>query len=156
MKYTVEMSNKLNELLERTYDAEKGFKQAAEKVDNTTIKQFFMDSAKQRYNFGQELKTEIRSFGQAPEKGGSAKGTLHRSWIDFKSLFTQNNEEAMLEEVHRGEKEAIATYNDILHDKDFVLPPSTESLLMRHRNAIRETLETATYLKQQYRNSKSQ
>jgi uncharacterized protein (TIGR02284 family) len=143
MKYTVEMSNKLNELLERTYDAEKGFKQAAEKVDNTTIKQFFMDSAKQRYNFGQELKAEIRSFGQAPEKGGSAKGTLHRSWIDFKSLFTQNNEEAMLEEVHRGEKEAIATYNDILHDKDFVLPPSTESLLMRHRNAIRETLETA-------------
>ncbi len=143
MKYTVEMSNKLNELLERTYDAEKGFKQAAEKVDNTTIKQFFMDSAKQRYNFGQELKAEIRSFGQAPEKGGSAKGTLHRSWIDFKSLFTQNNEEAMLEEVHHGEKEAIATYNDILHDKDFVLPPSTESLLMRHRNAIRETLETA-------------
>ncbi|NDV17262.1 PA2169 family four-helix-bundle protein [Muricauda sp. TY007] len=143
MKYTVEMSNKLNELLERTYDAEKGFKQAAEKVNNTTIKQFFMDSAKQRYNFGQELKAEIMSFGQTPEKGGSTKGTLHRSWIDFKSLFTTNNEEAMLEEVHRGEKEAIATYNDILHDKDFVLPPSTESLLMKHRNAIRETLETA-------------
>ena len=73
MKYTVEMSNKLNELLERTYDAEKGFKQAAEKVDNTTIKQFFMDSAKQRYNFGQELKTEIRSFGQAPEKAEAQK-----------------------------------------------------------------------------------
>ncbi|AEM70755.1 Conserved hypothetical protein CHP02284 [Allomuricauda ruestringensis DSM 13258] len=143
MKYTVEMSDKLNELLERTYDAEKGFKQAAEKVDNKTIKDFFLNSAKQRYNFGQELKAEIMSFGQAPNEGGSAKGTLHRSWIDFKSLFTSNNEEAMLEEVHRGEKEAIATYNDILHDKDFVLPPSTESLLMKHRNAIRETLETA-------------
>ena len=37
MKYTVEMSNKLNELLERTYDGEKGFKQAAEKVDNKTM-----------------------------------------------------------------------------------------------------------------------
>jgi len=143
MKYTVEMSNKLNELLERTYDAEKGFKQAAEKVDNETIKQFFLDSAKQRYNFGHELKAEIKAFGQSPEKGGSTKGTLHRSWIDFKSLFSTNNEEAMLEEVNRGEKEAIETYNDILHDKDFVLPPSTESLLMKQRNAIRETLETA-------------
>lgn len=143
MKYTVEMSNKLNELLERTHDAEKGFKQAAEKVDNKTIKEFFLNSAKQRYNFGQELKAEIISFGQAPEKGGSIKGTLHRSWINFKSLFASNTEEAMLEEVLRGEKEAIETYNDILHDKDFVLPPSTESLLMRHRNAIRETLETA-------------
>ncbi|WP_127137452.1 ferritin-like domain-containing protein [Flagellimonas oceanensis] len=143
MKYTVEMSNKLNELLERTYDAEKGFKQAAEKVDNKTIKQFFMDRAKQRYDFGHELKAEIKAFGQSPEKGGSAKGTLHRSWVDFKSLFSNNNEEAMLEEVNRGEKEAIETYNDILHDKDFVLPPSTESLLMKQRNAIRETLETA-------------
>ena len=143
MKYTVEMSNKLNELLERTYDAEKGFKQAAEKVDNKTIKQFFMDRAKQRYDFGHELKAEIKAFGQSPEKGGSAKETLHRSWIDFKSLFSNNNVEAMLEEVNRGEKEAIETYNDILHDKDFVLPPSTESLLMKQRNAIRETLETA-------------
>lgn len=143
MKYTVEMSNKLNELLERTHDAEKGFKQATEKVDNKTIKEFFLNSAKQRYNFGQELKAEIISFGQAPEEGGSIKGTLHRSWINFKSLFASNTEEAMLEEVLRGEKDAIETYNDILHDKDFVLPPSTESLLMRHRNTIRETLETA-------------
>ncbi|WP_375323399.1 PA2169 family four-helix-bundle protein [Flagellimonas sp. GZD32] len=143
MKYTVEMSNKLNELLEKTYDAEKGFRQAAEKVDNKTIKQFFMDRAKQRYNFGQDLKAEIKAFGQHPEKGGSAKGTLHRSWIDFKSLFSKNMEEAMLEEVNRGENEAIETYNDILHDKEFVLPPSTEALLMRQRNAIRETLETA-------------
>ena len=143
MKYTVDMSNKLNELLERTYDAEKGFKQVAEKVDNKTLREFFLDRAKQRFNFGQELKSEILSFGQAPDKGGSTKGTLHRSWIDFKSLFTSNKEEAMLKEVHRGEKEAIATYNDILQNKDFVLPPSTEGLLMRHRNAIRETLETA-------------
>jgi len=143
MKYTVEMSNKLNELLERTYDAEKGFKQAADKVDNKTIKQFFLDSHNQRENFAKELKAEIMSFGEKPEDSGSAKGTLHRSWINFKSLFSSNSEEAMLEEVHRGEKEAIETYNDILQDKDFVLPPTTESLLMKHRNAIRNTLETA-------------
>jgi uncharacterized protein (TIGR02284 family) len=143
MKYTVEMSNKLNELLERTYDAEKGFKQAAEKVENPTIKQFLEKSAQQRYNFGYELKAEITSFRQNPDKGGSIKGTLHRKWTDFKTFFTNNTEEAILEEVNRGEKEAIETYNDILHDKDFVLPPTIESLLMRQRNAIRETLETA-------------
>lgn len=32
--YTIEMSNKLNELLERTYDAEKGYKEAADNVNN--------------------------------------------------------------------------------------------------------------------------
>ena len=143
MKYTVEMSNKLNELLERTYDAEKGFKQAAEKVDNKIIKEFFEDRVQQRYNFGHELKEEIKSFGQFPDKGGSTTGALHRTWVNFKELFSSNTEEVMLEEVNRGEQEAIETYNDIIHDKEFVLPPTTESLLIRQRNAIRETLEMA-------------
>lgn len=142
-KYTVEISNKLNELLEKTYDAEKGFKQAADKVENPDIKKFFTKRAQQRYDFGHELKAEIKAFGQSPDKGGSTTGTLHRSWINLKDMFSSNSEETMLEEVQRGEKAAIETYNDILHDTDFVLPPSTESLLMRQRNAIRETLETA-------------
>lgn len=143
MKYVVEISNKLNELLEKTYDAEKGFKQAAEKVENPVIKEFFENRAANRYDFGHELKKEITSFGQEPDQGGSFKGTLHRNWMNLKSYFDTNNEEAMLEEVQRGEKEAIETYNDIINDKDFVLPPSTENLLMKQRNMIRETLETA-------------
>lgn len=141
MKYTVEMRNKLNELLERTYDAEKGFKEAAEKVENPVIKEFFENRAKQRYDFGHELKSEIKAFGQEPDKGGSIEGTLHRNWMNLKSFFASNDEEAILNEVERGEKEAIETYNDIINDKDFVLPPSTENLLMKQRNKIRETLE---------------
>ena len=144
-KYTVEMSNKLNELLEKTYDAEKGFKEAAENVDNPVIKEFFEKRAEQRYNFGQELKNEILAYGQEPDKGGSIKGTLHRNWMNLKAFFDKNDEEAMLKEVERGEKEAINTYNDILNDEEFVLPPSTETLLMKQRNAIRETLETADF-----------
>ncbi|OQD43631.1 ferritin-like domain-containing protein [Croceivirga radicis] len=144
MEYTVEMSNKLNELLEKTYDAEKGFKQAAENVNNPVIQKFFKERANQRYDFGHELKKEIRAFGQDPDKGGSTKGTLHRNWMNLRSYFESNNEEAMLNEVERGEKEAINTYNDIINDKKFVLPPSTENLLMKQRNAIRETLDTAS------------
>ncbi|MBS9460991.1 PA2169 family four-helix-bundle protein [Flagellimonas sp. 389] len=143
MKYTVEISKKLNELLERTYDAEKGFKQVAEKANNEAIKEFFENRAKQRYDFGHELKKEIKAFGQDPDKDGSTEGTLHRTWINFKSLFSSNDDEAILEEVRRGENEAIETYNDILNDKDFVLPPSTENMLMRQRTMIRETLKTA-------------
>ena len=144
MEYTVEMSNKLNELMEKTYDAEKGFKQAAENVNNPVIQKFFKERANQRYDFGHELKKEIRAIGQDPDKGGSTKGTLHRNWMNLRSYFESNNEEAMLNEVERGEKEAINTYNDIINDKKFVLPPSTENLLMKQRNAIRETLDTAS------------
>jgi uncharacterized protein (TIGR02284 family) len=145
MKYTEKISNNLNELLTRTYDAEKGYKEAAEKVENPTIKKFFEERAQERYNFGHELKTEIKAFGQEPDKGGSFKGTLHRNWMNLKSFFNSNDEEAMLNEVERGEKEAIETYSDILNDKDTVLPPSTETLLMKQRKMIRETLKRADF-----------
>lgn len=139
--YSIEMSNKLNELLERTYDAEKGYKEAADNVNNKQIKTFFENKAKQRYNFGHELKAEIKTFGQQPEKGGSTTGSLHRNWMNIKNLLTMNEEEAMLQEVERGEKAAIDSYDDILKDDNFILPPSTESLLMRQKNEIKENLK---------------
>ena len=57
MKFTEKMSNKLNELLEKNYDAEKGYKKAAENVENTKLKQFFNEQAQKRYDFGHEIKT---------------------------------------------------------------------------------------------------
>lgn len=52
-----------------------------------------------------------------------------------------NEEEAMLQEVERGEKAAIDSYDAILNDKNFILPPSTESILMRQKNEIKENLK---------------
>ena len=39
--YTDQVGNKLNDLLEKTYDAEKGFKKAAENAKHTGLKTFF-------------------------------------------------------------------------------------------------------------------
>ena len=62
--YTEKVSSKLNDLLEKTYDAEKGFKKAAENVKNEALKNYFSKKAQERYDFGHELKSEIKSFGQ--------------------------------------------------------------------------------------------
>ena len=72
--YTEEVGNKLNELLEKTYDAEKGFKKAADNTEHPQLKAFFESKSKQRYDFGHELKTEIKSFGQEIDKGDSVAG----------------------------------------------------------------------------------
>jgi hypothetical protein len=53
MKYSEKITNRLNELLARTYDAEKGYKLAQEKVNNISVKKFLSDKVQQRYNFGQ-------------------------------------------------------------------------------------------------------
>ncbi|NHF61019.1 PA2169 family four-helix-bundle protein [Flavobacteriaceae bacterium TP-CH-4] len=142
--YTETVSNKLNDLLEKTYDAEKGFKQAAENVENAALKDFFERKSSERYNFGHELKEEIRAFGQEVDKGDSLTSKAHRAWMDLKSFFSSDNAEAMLEEAMRGEKAAIEEYNDVLSET--TLPPSTSQLLTRQRDTIQEGLAVISNL----------
>ncbi|WP_435373069.1 ferritin-like domain-containing protein [Aequorivita sediminis] len=134
MKFTDKMSNKLNELLEKNYDAEKGYKKAAEKVENTKLKQFFNEQAQKRYDFGHELKNEIKNYGETPEKGGSATGSLHRTWMDIETAFSSNNEKTILGEVQKGEKAAVEEYNEVIQDT--TLPPTTQKILTNQRDTI--------------------
>ena len=136
--YTEEVGKKLNDLLEKTYDAEKGFKKAAENVENPSLKSYFSDKAQERYNFGHELKSELVSFNQEIDKGGSATGTLHRAWMDVKSLFSSEDEESMLEEAIRGEKAAINEYKEVISDTS--LPLSTKSILESQKTKIENGL----------------
>ncbi|WP_299334139.1 PA2169 family four-helix-bundle protein [uncultured Psychroserpens sp.] len=136
--YTEEVGKKLNNLLEKTYDAEKGFKKAAENVDHSGLKSYFEQKAQERYNFGHELKLEIKSFNQDVDKGGSLTGTAHRAWMDVKSLFSSDNQESMLEEAIRGEKAAIEEYQDVLNETS--LPVSTNNILTSQKNTIENGL----------------
>ena len=136
--YTEEIGNKLNDLLEKTYDAEKGFKKASKNVDNPSLKNYFRNKAQERYNFGHELKTELRSFNQDIDKGGSLTGKVHRTWMDVKALFSADNEESMLEEAIRGEKAAVSEYEEVINETS--LPLSTKSILQSQKNIISEGL----------------
>ncbi|MDH7912892.1 PA2169 family four-helix-bundle protein [Winogradskyella sp. SYSU M77433] len=136
--YTEEVGKKLNDLLEKTYDAEKGFKKAAENVENPSLKSYFSDKAQERYNFGHELKSELVSFNQEIDKGGSATGTLHRAWMDVKSLFSSEDEESMLEEAIKGERAAINEYKEVINDTS--LPLSTKSILESQKTKIENGL----------------
>lgn len=138
MSYTKDIANQINELLEKNYDAEAGYKQATEKVKSTVLQEFFKSQAQQRYNFGHELKSEIKSFGQEPDKGTSIAGDLHRTWIDIKSKLSSDNKEAVLEEAIRGEKAAVENYNQIINSSE--IPASTKQVLTKHRDNIQSAL----------------
>lgn len=147
MNYSKEVSKKLNDLLEKNYDAEKGYKEAVENVKNQELKNFFEKKAKQRYDFGHELKAEIKNFGEKPDKGSSIAADAHRTWMNLKSKF-QDSEEAVLEEAIRGEKVAVNEYEDVI--KDPSLPASTTNILMRHKNAIETSLKEVEILEEQF------
>ncbi len=139
MKYSEKIADKLNDLLEKNYDSEKGYKLAEEKVNDPRLKEIFKSRAQNRYDFGHELKAEIRNYGESPDKGTSIKGDLHRSWMNIKSSFSSNKEEAILEEAIRGEKAAVADYDSAIAEED--LPLSTKELLIKQRDHIKDALE---------------
>lgn len=124
----------LNDLLTRNYDAEKGYKKAAEDIENSTLKEFFRDYSGQRYDFGHEIKDEIRKMGGDPDKGSSTKADLHRTWIDVKSMLTGKDTEAVVKECIRGEKKALEDYEDALRMSE--LPASTREVVQRQHDRI--------------------
>jgi uncharacterized protein (TIGR02284 family) len=140
MKYSEKISNKLNELLVKNYDAEKGYLNAIENVESDRLKMFFKRRASERSEFAKELRTEILQYGQIPEDSGSFKGTLHRNWMSLKSTFSSNNEEAILEEAIRGEEASLEDYNELVTERN--LPPSIDKLVLKHRNAIQSAINT--------------
>ncbi|WP_300433948.1 PA2169 family four-helix-bundle protein [Christiangramia sp.] len=147
MSYSNEISKKLNELLEKNYDAEKGYKLAAEKVKDERLKNFFSQRAQERYDFGHELKSEIKNFGETPNKGSSLAGDAHRSWMNLKASLSSDKDESILEETIRGEKAAVEEYEDILKESE--IPASTGNILMKQKNAIVASLNEVKTLEKQ-------
>lgn len=148
MNKSKELAEKLNELLEKNYDTEKVFKNAADDVKNAKLKTFFQEKAMQRYDFGHELKSEIKSLGETPDKGSSVTGDAHRAWMNLKAAFSSDKEESVLEETIRAEKAAVEDYNKIIKMDGF--SPSTANLLMKQRNAIERTLEEVRELEKMF------
>lgn len=140
MKYSEQISNKLNKLLVKNYDAEKGYINAAKNVESDRLQSFFREQAEIRSTFAKEIRTEILSYGQIPEDSGSFQGTLHRNWMSLKSTFSSNDEETILDEAMRGEKASLEDFNEILQEDN--LPPTTENMLIRQRNKIQAAINS--------------
>jgi len=141
MEFKKEIANNLNQLLEKNYDAEKGYKDAADKVQNTRMKQFLEEQAQLRYDFGHQIKSEIKAFDGEVDKGGSVKGSMHRAWMDLKSAVTSDKEENVMEEVQRGEQSAIEEYNEVINKSN--LPATTKDVLTQQRNKIQQAQQSA-------------
>jgi len=136
----------LNDILTKCYDAEQGFKQVSEKVDNNNLKEICENRSSQRYDFGHEIKGEIKKLGGEVEKGSSVAAGLHRTWIAIKgALSADGNDTAMLEEIIRGEEETIEEYNEAL--KKFPADSSAYQVLTKQRDTITTMLSTIKAMK---------
>lgn len=140
-----EVVNNLNQLLEKNYDAEKGFKKALEDTKNPSLRNFFKNQAVLRNRFKTEIEKELHDLNAHPKvKEGSATGTLHRVWIDIKTALSKNDDESVLEECIRGEKASVKDYEDKLKKTHF--PPNIRAMLKSQLLEIKNTISTVKKL----------
>lgn len=133
-----EIVDNLQDLLEKNYDAQKGFTKAMKDAESPMLKQFLMKQAAQRGRFATELTHELRGLNEEPKESGSFTGDLHRAWIDIKTAVTGNDDEAVLEECIRGEKASADEYEEKL--KKYSFPPQISNILQKQSSEIHQTL----------------
>lgn len=129
-----EIYDEIREILEKNKDAEKGFAKAAENAEHMGLKTYFKKKSLERSSFNKRLLAEIQTSYTDFDPSGSFTGTIHRAWMDVKSLFSADDDESMLEESIRGDRAAIEEYNDVIDYKN--LPVGLRHLLNEQRQTI--------------------
>jgi uncharacterized protein (TIGR02284 family) len=116
----------LNKLIETCRDAELGFRNAAELVEDDGIKSLFLKIASHRARFATELAPHGQRLG-GPEAGeGTTTGTWHRRWMQFRNRVTSIGDAAVVAEADRGDAVSLNVYSEAVNG---ILPPETRDLV---------------------------
>ena len=126
----------LNNLIETLKDGELGFKTAAEGLRSADIKARFLEYSRQRGEMVRELQNEVRRLGGDPEKSGSVSGSLHRGWLDIKSVITGKDDHAIVAEAERGEDVAKSAFESALKE---TLPGTAQTVVQQQAGKVRQT-----------------
>ena len=85
----------LQELLEKNHDAGEVFKNGLEDTESDLLKNFLLTQAQQRARFTKELEREIYQIDEVPHNAGTFQGSLQRTWMDLKTIFSDNGDEVI-------------------------------------------------------------
>lgn len=125
----------LNDLIEASYDAERGFRSAAEHVSTDNLKTYFRRCSDQRAQFASELQGELRLLGEVATQTGSVSGAFHRGWMNLNAAIA-GGDEAILSECEWGEDSALRNYERVLKQH---LPPTVLPVVKHQYTQIKET-----------------
>lgn len=146
MKYSRRIFDELNKLLEKNYDAEQGYIDAVNRLQSNRLKHFFTSIAEEKSTFAKELRTEILSYCKVSKEVFCLTGSVYRDWDSLKSLFISNNEEIIIEEVLKGEKESLKSYDDVISISEFTL--STLQILEKQRQQLYLSINSINFYEQ--------
>jgi uncharacterized protein (TIGR02284 family) len=135
----------LNTLIATTLDSMKGYRESASESENPQHRQFFNQMAEERSQVASDLQAQVRSLGGDPEMDSSTAGAAHRGWVNLKSAITGRDEQAIVDEVERGEDYIKEKFETAMMDDD--LSPETRGKLEQCFASIRKGHDRASQMK---------
>ncbi|QHF02040.1 MULTISPECIES: PA2169 family four-helix-bundle protein [Pseudomonas syringae group] len=104
----------LNDLIETSIGGEEGFKTSAENAKSAQVKTFLARRSTEVGAAVRELQQHVTQLGGKPEDSSSVSADIHQAWVKLKTVFTSNDDKAVLEEAERGEDVAKKAYSKAL------------------------------------------
>jgi len=131
----------LNHVIESCRDSERGFKSAADHLNDGQLRLVFLQLAAKRAEYGEQLLPHAQRLGGPRATDGTAAGALHRKWIDLKSALPHNSDHAIVVEAARGDSLTLQAFKEVLEDS---LPQDTREVVERQYHAVKEEHEWLT------------
>ena len=129
----------LQRLLVKNYDAEKGYIKAMQDIDHPSLRGFMQRQAAKRNSFATELDHELHLLNEKPKTDGSLAGSLHRTWMDLRDALNLNDKSAILEECLRGEQVSAEEYKQVLNNVQY--PQHLRTVINNQLSKIYRTIE---------------
>jgi uncharacterized protein (TIGR02284 family) len=117
----------LNGLIATTIDSVDGYRTSAQDVENPRYAEMFTARASERSSVAEQLRAEVRRLGGNPEDDGTILAAGHRTFVNLKAAVTGRDDQAIVNEVERGEDHIKAKYEAALEDSS--LSPESRSLI---------------------------
>jgi uncharacterized protein (TIGR02284 family) len=129
----------VSHLIERCKDGQKGYKHAADDLEDQDLKNLFRQYAVQRDTMITELQDALHSMGQTQDESGSLEGKVHRTWMDLSSAILSKDRKQVLNECERGEDYAVAAYDKALKAE---LPAQLKTIVQKQYQQVKEAHDT--------------
>ena len=151
-KFTVRKSisksavDKLNELVEKNYDASQEYREAAKNAVSPALTGFLNDISLHREQFAADLQHEIINLGAEPTDNGTEMDYGRRAWMSMNTALKEHQDSTVLNKCIAAERAALEDYSKILTETKFY--PKTERLLKKQIMVVKNAFDRIEMLKQ--------
>ena len=135
----------INTLITTLIDSVNGFEDAASNTENQRFQQLFREYASERQQVVEQLRGEVRRLGGDPSDGASFMGQTHQRFLDLKAAVTGRDDQAIINEVERGEDYLKEKFETALNSED--LTGDSRAAVERAYQSVREGHDRMSQLK---------